>query len=414
VFNSITGKFADESSDYQVLDVPRVASAAYITEDGAELPLAMQLNATTFTGQAQQIEAQQMRDARQGLRVSLACNMRADPVEWGDTLLVSLARFGWVQKPFEVLETNYSLEGGVLLSLKEASSTVFDLGTTFAAADPAPNTFLPSPFVVPDITGLGVLSDSTVQVRNADGTVVQRMRVSWAALADPGVLGSGGGVEVRYGRPGQAEALWISETAEGKSTLIDISGVQAGQLYYIKARAFNLLCAGKWSATAKHTTGTRAISIDTAQLAPNAVAQAVYSGPVSLTGSWVRGAVDLFSDYRHVVVQASWTNTTGGSVDVEYSAELGGQMTSGPGSVRLFAYSSYTSINNGNFTNGDALPYMTNVSAGFARHLTNHVVPVAAGQTLYVAAMLIVSTPNSTTTAYSASSALAKIVALKR
>jgi hypothetical protein len=330
VFNSITGKFADESSDYQVLDVPRVASSAYIAEDGAELPLNQQFNAVTFSGQAQQLEAQQMRDARQGLRVSLACNMRADPVEWGDTLLVNLARFGWVGKVFEVLDTSYTLDGGILLSLKETTSTIWDLGTSFTATDPAPNTFLPSPFVVPPITGLTVTSTNAVQVRNADGTVVQRMRVSWAALTDQAVLASGGGVEVRYGRLGQTEAQWSSVTAEGASTQLDIAGVQPGQLYLVKARAFNALVSGGWSATVKHAVGTRAIAIDTPQLVA-AAATDIFSATLG-TQSFV-GYLSL----PNLVMSSSYTNTGAAAVQVEVTS--GTQLTLTGGSAGSAAFS---------------------------------------------------------------------------
>jgi Putative phage tail protein len=346
VFNSITGKFADESSDYQVLDVPRVASSAYITEDGAELPLNLQLNAVTFSGQAQQIEAQQMRDARQGLRVSLACNMRADPVEWGDTLLVNLARFGWVGKVFEVLDTSYTLDGGILLNLKETTPTIWDLGTSFAATDPAPNTFLPSPFVVPVITGLAVDSSAAVQVKNADGTVVQRMRVSWTALTDQAVLASGGGVEVRYGRPGVPEAQWTSLTAEGASTQLDVAGVQPGQLYLVKARAFNALVSGRWSATVKHAMGARSIAIDTPQIVAGAVGtaqmaaqsatevfQAVAPGPYA-SGAGMPVAVVSFTPtvacdaVVTVEMDFSCTNSTGASAFVKSAV---GISASGPG-----------------------------------------------------------------------------------
>ncbi len=265
VFNIATGKFADEQSDYQVLDFPRVEAAAYITEDGAQLPADMPLNAVTFTGQAQQVVAAAMRDARQGMRVTLSGNMRAYPVEWGDVIYVTLDRFGWVAKPFEVLDTSFTLDGGIQLSLKETSATIWDVGAAFSAVDPAPNTRLPSPFNVPDIAGLAVDSSNTVQVRNADGTVVQRMRVSWTALAAPGVLGAGGGVEVRYGRGGDAEAQMISRTAEAGQTYIDVSPIQQGQIYLVKARAFNALVNGKWSLPVAATVTARANKATTVQ-----------------------------------------------------------------------------------------------------------------------------------------------------
>jgi hypothetical protein len=90
-------------SDPAMLDIRKAAvrglkGADYLdkTVDANNPPKAAETrDAVTFTGQAQQVAAVSMRDARQGLRVSLLCNMRAFPVEVFDTLYVTLPRFGW-------------------------------------------------------------------------------------------------------------------------------------------------------------------------------------------------------------------------------------------------------------------------------------------------------------------------------
>jgi hypothetical protein len=328
VFNSITAKFADESSDYQVLDVPRVASTTYITEDGAELPLTLQMNAVTFSGQAQQLGAQQLRYARAGMRMTLACNHRADAVEWGDNLFVNLSRFGLAGQVMEVLETGYTIDGGIALTLKFCDPTIWDIGSSFATNALAPNTFLPSPFVIPDVTGLTVDSSNAVQTRNSDGTVQQRMRVSWAAIANQAVLASGGGVEVRYGLTSQPEAQWVSVIGEGASTQVDISGVKPGQIYLVKARAFNALVNGRWSNVVKHTLGVRSIAIDTpqimagavgtAQMATNSATEVIYAVDV-LCSSPSTMAYTTFTPSANctatVVVEVDefFDNTAGGS-----------------------------------------------------------------------------------------------------
>ena len=206
VFNVVTGKFCDEQTDYQVLDYPRVSAASYVTEDGREMPLEIQFNGVTFSGQAQQVVASLMRDARQGLRVVLLCNMRAYAVEVFDNIYVTLARYGWVLKPFEVVDVTWTLEGGIQLTLKETSSTTWALGTSFSAFDPAPNTLLPAPYTVQDLSGLTVTSGTTTMKVNSDGTVQQRMLVEWTAFTDPGVLTTGGGVEIRWGVVNEPES----------------------------------------------------------------------------------------------------------------------------------------------------------------------------------------------------------------
>lgn len=281
VYNTVTGKFVDEQSDWQVLDYPQVQAAAYVSEDGIALPLDVQLNAVTFVGQAQQVVAAMMRDARQGLRVTLVCNMRAYPVEVFDVIYVSLARFGWVLKPFEVYGVSFTLDGGIQLSLKESDATAWALGTTFPDTDPAPNTLLPSPFQVQALAGLSCASGSAQQ---ADGTFQTRIVASWTALTDPGVI-SNGGVDVRYGAPSIDPSQWTTITVFGTQAQALLPGVKVGQVYMVQARAFNTLCKGAWCLPVIHTVNTSG-RIDTAQLALNAATeiQTTTVSGVSVTG----------------------------------------------------------------------------------------------------------------------------------
>ena len=252
VFNVTSGKFSDESRDWQVLDYPRVAAAAYIAEDGAELPLDVQLGAVTFVGQAQQVVAAMMRDARQGLRVTLTCNMRAYPVEVFDVITVSLDRFGWIAKPFEVLDINWSLDGGIQLSLKATDPATWALGTSFSTTAAAPNTLLASPWYVPALAGLTCASGTAQLLKTQDGTIITRLLASWSAITDANVISSGGGIEVRYGLAVQSETLWRSFIASGSQTQLFMTGVLENQIYLVKARAFNSLVKGAWCSPVIH------------------------------------------------------------------------------------------------------------------------------------------------------------------
>jgi hypothetical protein len=251
VYNVVTGKIADQRHDYQVLDFPRVSAASYITEDGLELPFDVSLAAVTFSGQAQQIVAANMRDARQGLRLTMLCNMRAYAVEIFDTLSVSLARFGWVNKTFEVYDIAWTPDGGIQLSMKETDSSAWALGTTFADVDPAPNTLLPSPFTVPPVLGLSASSGTAQLVKLGDGTIISRILTTWTGITDANVLTSGG-VEVRYGYAGTSESTWQSVIAVNSQASVYVPDVKDNLIYLIKARAFNALVQGQWSTNLSH------------------------------------------------------------------------------------------------------------------------------------------------------------------
>jgi hypothetical protein len=252
VYNVASGRFADEQSDYQVLPFPRVTAAAYVTEDGIELPHDIVLNAVTFTGQAQQVVATMMRDARQGLRVVLQCNMRALAVEVFDNLYVTIARYGWVNKVFEVLQTSFTLDGGIELVLKETDATIWAMGSSFPATDPAANTLLPSPFQVQRMLSLNVTSGNGVAFVNADGTVMPRMKATWVAATDPGVLETTGGIEIKYGPATQDENQWTTIKIAGTNVEAYLQNVQFDAIYLVKIRGYNSLARGPWSLPVLH------------------------------------------------------------------------------------------------------------------------------------------------------------------
>lgn len=382
VYNVVTGTFANESGDYQVQPFPRVEAAAYITEDGAELPMQVALGAVTFVGQAQQVIAAQMRDARQGLRVTLTCNMRAYRVEVFDVIRVTIARFGWLEKLFEVLDATWSVDG-IQLTLKETDPSIWDMGLTFSDVDPAPNTSLPSPFKVQDVTGLAADSSAAVQLKMADGTIVQRIAVSWDAITDPAVLDSGGGVELRFGRAGDPDSAWLSIKADGAQRLAYITGAHLGTVYQIKARAYNVLVSGAWCLPITHTAGLRsqvgavvsALSLSAATLPADASGVVLSYAGAATTMSVTRAGADDSGSWAFSRTNSSGVSSTlvgnvctvtamSAGVDTGYvdiTATRSGYPTQGP--LRL--YLSKAKQGNTGGSNGPIAALMTTYSTHY-------------------------------------------------
>lgn len=251
VVNVITGSFADETRDYQELNFPRVAADAYIAEDGKELPTPLRLGAVQWTGQAQYIAACQLRYGRQGLTIKLTCNMRAYPAEAFDPISVNLARYGWVNKPFEVLDTSFTLDGLIELTLKETDASIWQMDAGFPAQDPAPNTRLPNPFGVPKITGLACASGTAQLMRKKDGTIVSRIKASWSTLGDA-TVNAGGQVEVRYGQAATNPSTWASVYVPGDVQEAMLPDVEDGKLYLVMARGLAPLATGAWTLPVLH------------------------------------------------------------------------------------------------------------------------------------------------------------------
>lgn len=247
VINAVTGTYADEASDYRVGAFPRVTAAAYVTTDGADLPTDMQMAAVTFTGQAQYIAACALRYARSALTVKLTCNLRAYQCEPFDVITVTLDRFGWSSKTFEVLDTSWTLDGGIELTLKAIDSTIWALDSSYVAGVPAANTRLPSPWDIPPLTGLAAISDATTVQKQPDGSKKARILATWTTVPDQRVT-QNGSVEIRWGRVTDPESSWQSVDCAGSQTATYLDPVHVGASYIVKARTKTVAAVSPWSA----------------------------------------------------------------------------------------------------------------------------------------------------------------------
>lgn len=300
LINSTIGTFADETHDWQVVNYPKVSAAAYITADGRELASDVHYAAVTFSGQCQFLSAAAIRYARAGLTVKFSAKMHAFPLEVFDVVTLSLLRFGWLNKTFEVIESSFSLEGLIDLTLKEIDPSIWTLDAAFNATDYALKTNLPTPwFISPPVLNAPV-SGTAQLLKQSDGTIVSRVYVSWAALTDPNVL-NGGSVEVQW--QGMGDTDWQSLVVTGDAVGTFLAPVADRRAYVIRARCRNRLASSPWSTQVTHVVvGKTAPPSDVAGLAAS-----IIPGAVHIT--WTQ-CTDVDYDYTVLRVGASWAAGT--------------------------------------------------------------------------------------------------------
>lgn len=242
---------ADYLQGFVVAPAPEVRSATYITADVQELPREITMGAVTDTVRAQHICGVLMRDARQGLTLTLPCNLRAWQLEVFDVVRVTLPRFGFVDKLFEVLGWKFSMTGGVVLTLKETAASIYDPSAGLEIDYSADNTALPLPWVVPQVTGLAVASGTPLLV---DGLPTTRTEITWAAVDSQAVLQSGAieveGIEAALLTTG---SVWQHWECDGSATSLTLPGLRYDRVYLFRARARNTIgVRGAWSVQAQH------------------------------------------------------------------------------------------------------------------------------------------------------------------
>lgn len=249
-FNVVNLQIWDSGQAYKQVALTPLKSSALIARDGAELAQSITLAAVGFAPQAQHIAGVMMRDARDPLTITLQFKTRAYPLELFDTIDLTIARYGWSAKLFQLVGRDWSSDGNLALTLKETAAAHYTPDGSFDPQGYALNTALPNPWYVPTIGTLTVTSGTAELLKLSDGSIITRMRVSWPAIDDASVT-EGGSVEVQY-RGVLSNGEWEREEVNGSETQVVIAGVQDLNAYIIRARARNRLAVGLWSLQVTH------------------------------------------------------------------------------------------------------------------------------------------------------------------
>jgi len=130
-FNRITGKFIDASSDWIETDFPAIVSSAFLSEDnGVENTLDVGMSMVTNAARAQRLAKQKLFRSREQMTVIAEFGLAAMGVEVGDIVDLTIDRYGWNAKEFEVAAWSLMVADGgglrVAMTLRETSQAAFD------------------------------------------------------------------------------------------------------------------------------------------------------------------------------------------------------------------------------------------------------------------------------------------------
>lgn len=168
-FNAVKGVYSEPTSLYQSQSYVPVTNELYATEDGETIYQNVDFQFVTSNATCQRLAKIQLEKARQQIVVNLSCNLKAFQVQVGDTIQLTLERYGWEQKEFEVLAWDAdmgSMNPTVNLSIRETASGVYDWANgEETALDIAENTSLPDPFNIPAV-GLAVSDELDIVAQN--------------------------------------------------------------------------------------------------------------------------------------------------------------------------------------------------------------------------------------------------------
>lgn len=375
--NAVKGVFVSEKSEWQPTDFPPQISPTYYAQDNSirywrDVVLPM----TTSSSAAQRISRIELQRARQEVTLTGRFRLDAMQVRAGDTVMVTLAKFGWTNKVFEVLDWHFASDGsppqlGIEMTLRETASSVYNWNVSDEIeVDQTPTTTLPNPFSITAPTSLTLLADGTTQLLQVDGTLLPRIRVSWSAPSEEFVQ-SGGTIGIEY-KEGTSTTYLNWSTVPGDQFIDYISSdVKVGLSYDVRIYAQSYFKVSSTYVTASVTVeaGTTPPAAPTgASISGDGVKPKYFPGTqVFLFGTRIGWSPNTESDFSHYEIKAtttdsdaatnySWTPydgvnffvTTSDTETFLYNATLGA------GYVRIRAVnrsgvaSSWTSVGNAN------------------------------------------------------------------
>lgn len=201
LFNAVKGTYVDgDGNTFQPVDYPIVRNALYVANDaGVEIVRDLQLPFTTSGITAQRMAKIALERSRQGITVEFPCKISGFKLQAWDTVMLSLAKFGWTNKVFRVVSWTFNTNSGVDLVLQEEAAGVyawnFGMQTT---VDLAPDTNLPAPNIVAPVTAIS-LTSGTADLVLSDGGITSRIHVIWTK-AESSLQYYGGSIYVEYKR----------------------------------------------------------------------------------------------------------------------------------------------------------------------------------------------------------------------
>lgn len=211
-FNRVTGKFIhggvyDENTnpnagDWVETDFPAIESATFLSEDnGIENSMDISLLMVTDSARAQRIAKQKLYRSREQLTISAEFGLGAMGVEVGDTIDLTIDKYGWTNKEFEIVAWRMFIAdtGGlrIAMTLRETSSAAFDWNAEETDII-TNNTTLPTYYSTAAISGLALTATSVV---NDDGITIPAIRATWNVSNDAFVQY----YEIQYKRLGGEE-----------------------------------------------------------------------------------------------------------------------------------------------------------------------------------------------------------------
>lgn len=250
VMNGLRGRFYNPDAYDQVTDYAPYVNAAFVTEDGESYMGDLDLPFTRSHARCHQLARTQVERSR-GMQLVYPAKLRAFSLKPGQRITLSCSVLGISNSIFRVVKREYAAGQAVKLTLQQDDPSYYD-ATDAPASLPVPTQTTSSPWQVAPPANLQALSTAAVVLRDDDGTVISRVRLTYTAAADV-LVRNAGALQVEY-RLADETAWQRHADGAGDSTYLQLLGLQDQRAYVVRGRWRNSLgVVSDWASTAVKT-----------------------------------------------------------------------------------------------------------------------------------------------------------------
>lgn len=240
-YNGVKGLFVSSLNYYQPTDYPMATYPQFVDADlDKESVKNLNLPFSNRPTTAQRIAKIELFRGRQDIAFSADFKTMALVLEPGDVVTLTIDRYGWSQKPFEVTQFILDIQNDKIvarLTLRETAQQIYDWSDGEAIDfDPAPNTNLPNPLDVLEPTSV---SYNSRFIETRDGDAVYAIVLNWDLHPDAFVR-EFGDFEIQYklsAEPNFRPSFFV----DGHLTTTDVLNSSVNVQYDLRIRARNSL-----------------------------------------------------------------------------------------------------------------------------------------------------------------------------
>lgn len=262
ILNSVRGNFVP-FGESAPKDFDPYVNTALESADGQRLWDDVSYPFTNQNYRCQNLARIRVEKARNGLVLRWPAPVEAWGLQPGDRVWVKYPTIlGDQPKTFRITEWSFSLQTPVYLTLEEDSPAVWDL-VDQTVVDQTPNSTLPNPFSVPNLTGLSANSGSPQTLKRlADGTVVPTVHLTWNRQDS---VPAGARVVIQYRLAnGLVDQPVHVHQVPADQTYAELTGVTERTVILVRARYETSLADGEWADLTHEVVGKLAKPSDVA------------------------------------------------------------------------------------------------------------------------------------------------------